>query len=421
MTDLKLFRDLGINESDDILRQYLKNTNNNVELAVNNYFEQKAKFQTNTNSKSIHPPTLLKPKSIKSVVAAKPSIEEPKQPVHVNQITHRPPCTLNQKHCYYLGRRNVTAYTLNSGYLLRSHICEFEVQIKPSAPTSSKSTTTNTNTSNTTKSIKTTKPSKPISNSTTYFNTQKKLHSKDKFSGGKLIFKTKLYHPHAQQHTSASDRLKAKDIQGRLPNIICDFLVPLLNHGLINIIGHVLYDIGSISTFTDVPISLSVLAYPAFFEYSSALTAQMELIGSDTTVTHSAVTHSAATHAAVTHSAVTHGAVTHGLTSEMIDMKEHINSLLIWLQEGEGAIAASGSKTSGTGASSLVSDQPTTNSSTNSSTSKAPFSSSSSSASSSSIHPSSSSNKSKGDGEVDQATDKGKSCIYIRQINKLVS
>ena len=248
-----------------------------------------------------------------------------------------------------------------------------------------------------------TKPSKPISNSTTYFNTQKKLHSKDKFSGGKLIFKTKLYHPHAQQHTSASDRLKAKDIQGRLPNIICDFLVPLLNHSLIDIIGHVLYDIGSISTFTDVHVSLSVLAHPTFFEYSSVLTAQMELIGSDS---------------AVTHGAVTHGAVTHGLTSEMIDMKEHINSLLIWLQEGEWAIAASGAKTSGTGISSLVSDQPTTSSNTTSSSSKIP-SSSSSSALSSSLHPSSSSS-SKSNGEMDQATDQGKSCICVCQIDMLM-
>ena len=398
MTDLKLFKDLGINESDDVLRQLLKNTNNNVELAVNNYFEQKSKFQTNTNSKSIHPLTSMKAKPIKShIVAVKPSIKESYQPANSNQITHRPICSLNQKNCYYLGRRNVTAYTLNSGYLLRSHICEFEVQIKPSAPNSSKGSTT-TSMKGTSSS---TKPSKPIGNSTTYFNTQKKLHSKDKFSGGKLIFKTKLYHPHAQQHTSASDRLKAKDIQGRLPNIICDFLVPLLNHGLIDIIGHVLYDIGSISTFTDVPISLSVLAYPAFFEYSSALTAQMELIGSDT---------------AVTHSAVTHGAVTLGLSSEMIDMKEHINCLLIWLQ-GEGAIAASGTKTSGTGASSLVSDQPTTNSSTINSTSKA--SSSSSSAPSSSLHPSSSSSG-KSNSEVDQATDRGKLCICVCQIDMLM-
>ena len=55
-----------------------------------------------------------------------------------------------------------------------------------------------------------------------------------------------------------------RNISGRLPNLLCDFFLPLINANLIEIRGHIAYDIGAVGIFVDVPISLHILVSKQF-------------------------------------------------------------------------------------------------------------------------------------------------------------
>ena len=101
---------------------------------------------------------------------------------------------------------------------------------------------------------------------------------------------------------SSSNSHQARNFAGRLPALICDFLVPLLAAELIEVCGHVGYDIGAINTFVDVPLSLQVIVKGGFLDLT------------------------------------TPGSATHKQYNATLT--EKANDCLLWLQEGEGALKA---------------------------------------------------------------------------------
>ena len=173
---------------------------------------------------------------------------------------------------YLLGRRTVLAYTLSSGYLLRNQ----SVRLDLGGQHTKKGTGTGTGTGfgpqkgGTYSDTSFEKPGKTIAQlkkaatAAVYFNSlQKNVNSRrDRFSGGKLMFST-----YFNESLGEINKLQ-KNVNGRLPNILCDFLVPLMTAGLIDIQGHIAYDIGSAGVFVDVPLSLHVMISPDFLSLS---------------------------------------------------------------------------------------------------------------------------------------------------------
>jgi hypothetical protein len=164
---------------------------------------------------------------------------------------------------YLLGRRTVQAYTLSSGYLLRSQ----GVRLDLGGQHNKKSNGSHLGMLSDSlfdKPGKTAAQLKKTANAAVYFNgLQKNVNTrKDRFSGGKIMFSTFF-------NESLGEISKVqKNVNGRLPNILCDFLVPLMTAGLIVIQGHVAYDVGSIGVFVDVPLSLHVMISPDFLSLS---------------------------------------------------------------------------------------------------------------------------------------------------------
>ena len=170
---------------------------------------------------------------------------------------------------YLLGRRTVLAYTLSSGYLLRNQGVRLDLggqHTKKGTGTgtgsgSHKGTFTDTSFE---KPGKTIAQLKKAATAAVYFNSlQKNVNSRrDRFSGGKLMFST-----YFNDSLGEINKLQ-KNVNGRLPNILCDFLVPLMTAGLVEIQGHIAYDIGSAGVFVDVPLSLHVMISPDFLSLS---------------------------------------------------------------------------------------------------------------------------------------------------------
>lgn len=164
---------------------------------------------------------------------------------------------------YLLGRRTVQAYTLSSGYLLRSQGVRLDLGGQHNKKNNG-SHLGMLSDSLFDKPGKTAAQLKKTANAAVYFNgLQKNVNTrKDRFSGGKIMFSTFF-------NESLGEISKVqKNVNGRLPNILCDFLVPLMTAGLIVIQGHVAYDVGSIGVFVDVPLSLHVMISPDFLSLS---------------------------------------------------------------------------------------------------------------------------------------------------------
>ena len=164
---------------------------------------------------------------------------------------------------YLLGRRTVLAYTLSSGYLLRSQ----GVRLDLGGQHNKKNTGSHLGMLSDSlfdKPGKTAAQLKKTANAAVYFNgLQKNVNTrKDRFSGGKIMFSTFF------NESLGAISKQQKNVNGRLPNILCDFLVPLMTAGLIDIQGHVAYDVGSIGVFVDVPLSLHVMISPDFLSLS---------------------------------------------------------------------------------------------------------------------------------------------------------
>ena len=182
---------------------------------------------------------------------------------------------------YLLGRRNVFGYTLRSGYVLRNQIIIIELGGKQNNDNDNYNDNDNDNISNNDdnnnnnnnnktndrndnkiniKNIKNIKNSKKENNLYINNNLQKNIiKNKDKFSGGKMMFHTIIDSTNVQQ-----DNKLQKNVNGRLPNFLCDFLFPLISANLIDVKGHIAYDIGSVGIFVDIPISIHILVSNKF-------------------------------------------------------------------------------------------------------------------------------------------------------------
>ena len=140
-----------------------------------------------------------------------------------------------------IGRRCATGYTLCGGFLLRHHKLDFTLEGTDSQGLSKKNTKSSAAVS--------------VTSGSQYWAAKS---AKDKFSAGKLLFDTALDDLH---NGTVDDALasKARNIKGRLPNHLCDFLVPLLQRKLITLSGHIAYDLGPIGTFQGVQSSTAAI------------------------------------------------------------------------------------------------------------------------------------------------------------------
>jgi hypothetical protein len=179
-----------------------------------------------------------------------------------------------EKAAWLIGRRITLGYTLNAGIALRNHYLQFKFEGELLD-----------------KQKKTTKVKQ----------------QKQKFSAANLLFES-------------GGIAKAQALTGRLSNLLCSFLVPLLQSNLIELQGHIAYDIGPLGTFQDVPLSLQIIVRSEFFELRRH---------GDQDLTPNSNNPESASHPS---SAV---------TSEYLKCVEAANELLLWLAEGETALIAS--------------------------------------------------------------------------------
>jgi hypothetical protein len=223
--------------------------------------------------------------------------------------------TQRKESLFLIGRRTVTAYNLSSAYLLRVQQLRFMLEGHGAGGKGKGGKGSQSSSSSS---------SGGGSNASGGFFAQRA--TKEKFSGGKLLFET--YYDKVSQIAS---QLPMTNTRGRLPNILCDFIVPLLQEDLIELKGHVLFDIGKLGTFQDLPLSVHVYATPKLVQLCAPRTKT-----ADSSVGGVDAQSSAATlmnqfgygHAAMSKEA-------------MATLAEHINSLLVWLADGEEAIRQS--------------------------------------------------------------------------------
>lgn len=161
---------------------------------------------------------------------------------------------------FLLGRRNVLAYTLSSGYLLRDQGVTLELGGQQNRKESQNSNSD----INSKEFSRNQKESKKSSSAAAYYNNLQKNGNKgkDRFSGGKLMFSTCYSEP-----CETRNKMQ-KNVNGRLPNFVCDFVVPLMTAGLIYVEGHVAFDVGCVGVFVDVCLSLHVMVSERFLSFT---------------------------------------------------------------------------------------------------------------------------------------------------------
>ncbi len=269
------FRELGCNGSDEMIKALLLACNNNLDMAVDRWLERgftgvivKSKPQQVTKSPVVE---LLSPekkidlsdsdsdysdekvvlsqhsKSINNSIVMKSQEEiETLQPNSLKKEEDN-----GEMDYLFIGKRNIDeSYTLSEGtYAVRQQSLGFRLE--------GNSTENNNNNKKkksaaVTKSTKLKVPGEIVAT----------LSSKEKFSGGKLLF-----------YTFNQDNFKAtsqqRDCEGRLPNWICDFLVPLLRSKLVVLKGHVCYDRGAIKRFDYIPLCIHVYLSKNIFTLNS--------------------------------------------------------------------------------------------------------------------------------------------------------
>jgi len=176
---------------------------------------------------------------------------------------------------YFVGRRTCYAYTLSSGYAQRSQGLELLIEDGgyQKAPRGGARAAPKGAAAAAAAAAK-----------------------RDKYAGAKLIVEASTSSSH--QGAAGQD---AGAFRSRLPNTVCDFLVPLLQARLIAVRGHVAYDLGAITLMQDVPVSLQVFISEMFLDLTEA------------------------------------GTLANRTLSHLIDAA---NDLLLWLHEGESAVVA---------------------------------------------------------------------------------
>ena len=131
---------------------------------------------------------------------------------------------------HYIGRRTVLGYALGKGTAYRSYSIKIDIEPQKD-PKSTSNNLTKTNSFNTDKSKL---------NFKTNFSFQKK---KDKFAELLFHLEPKFYADSTYSIETIRNAV-GKSCSGRLPGLLCDFLVPLLKEKFIHVCGHVAYDIG---------------------------------------------------------------------------------------------------------------------------------------------------------------------------------
>jgi len=216
---IKLMKDLGINASDDKLKDLLVKADYNVERAINNFFESSLtqspiRDTVNTvNSNGSNRKTTSS--HVDLTTSANSSCS----------TSSNPPATMSET-SWLIGRRVTLGYTLNSGVALRQSPLSFKFE--GSLLNAGKPQT-----------------------ASNFF--QVKTKKKTKFSAASLLFEC------------SSGSGGGNTIKGRLSNLICSFLVPLIREDLVVVQGHVAYDIGQVGVFQDLPVSLQIVVRPRFF------------------------------------------------------------------------------------------------------------------------------------------------------------
>lgn len=129
---------------------------------------------------------------------------------------------------YFIGKKFLLGYSLSAGFINRSHKLQFTREVLNPPPIKVKKS--------------------PVPSTNNFKASSGKL--KQKFSAAELLFSTVL--------DPTLEVKNNKPIRGRLPNNICDFLLPLMKQNIIRICGNISYDIGPVTTFQDIPIILYI-------------------------------------------------------------------------------------------------------------------------------------------------------------------
>eukprot|EP01034_Spumella_vulgaris_P026131 gene26131-32664_t len=220
-------------------------------------------------------------------------------------------------HSYFcsdlLGRRIVSGYSISSGYIVRTQSLRFTIENDTSALSAKENKKASANSNNLVKSNTISGGSSSSASSSSRKPFPIGSGSRDKFSAGKLFFDT--YHDPSAGALTAQQ----KNVRGRLSNGLCDFLVPLLRARLVELRGHIAYDYGQVGTFQDIPVSLHIYAAPQL----------MDMTGSGGGAASGHVDHEG-------ESGKRLGGSGKALPREL---HEAANDLLIWLAEGETAVA----------------------------------------------------------------------------------
>lgn len=123
---------------------------------------------------------------------------------------------------HLIGRRLVQAYTLIPGHVLRSKGVNLEFEnSKTKHEKDKKILTANEQSSN-------------LFYENAHDKNGMKKKKKEKFSGSQIMF-----HTFDSYDNNKGNNKKEDNVYGRLPNIVCDFLVPLLKAELIVVKGHI--------------------------------------------------------------------------------------------------------------------------------------------------------------------------------------
>ncbi len=292
---IALLRTLGINENDSVLQRLLSLNSYNSEAAANSYFENGPPSLSDNQGNDKHKSTRISRKDGKLTNAwtdisnqnNKPAVnagnimnpillddnsqdtekrlEENIAHFERQEVNCAPDIEPSHASHYFIGRRTCLAYSLSAGFAQRSQCLELIIEDGGYQKT----------TKSASKASKSSTPAAP---------------KKEKYAGAKLIVEARI-----------KDRSDVGAFRSRLPNIICDFLVPLLQAGLILCRGHVAYDIGNIKLMQDVPVSLQIFIAESFLDLTEP------------------------------------GSLTY---RNCAHLTEAANDLLLWLHEGESAVAA---------------------------------------------------------------------------------
>ena len=222
---IRQLKEVGLKESDKSLERLLEHNKNDVESSLNAYYETGIpKIPKLAFAKVAQTSSSMIVSNSKSSSSSKSRNDLQKE--------------ANDRYIF-IGRRSCEeSYTLDDCYALRQQSLRFNLEGKaPSNMTGPRTKTKNSFVGNRLDVM-----------------AAGNFSSKEKFSAGKLLFETYL----DTNEVLGSEKQQNKTCQGRLPNWLCDFLVPLLQEKIVELRGHVSFDRGYIKRFDYIPISMHI-------------------------------------------------------------------------------------------------------------------------------------------------------------------